>query len=103
MKTDGKLDKNWLKGVPGDAINAVPCAAGCNLRMILRKLRRFCILVLVELLAQPRCGFRLNTVNGVVAGNELLRPDYFVAAVTTTSISFSGEARRAPTVARGGV
>jgi hypothetical protein len=39
MKADGKLDRNWLKGALGDAINAVLCGAGHNLRMILRKLR----------------------------------------------------------------
>ncbi|RKT20801.1 IS5 family transposase [Paraburkholderia sp. RAU2J] len=50
MKTDGKLDRNWLKGALGDAIHAVLCGAGHNLRMILRKLRPFCILVLFALL-----------------------------------------------------
>ncbi|MGF6735683.1 IS5 family transposase [Paraburkholderia youngii] len=50
MKADGKLDRNWLKGALGDAINAVLCGAGHNLRMILRKLRRFYVLVLVALL-----------------------------------------------------
>src|SRR6202000_336157 len=49
MKADGKLDRNWLKGTIGDAINAVLCGAGHNLRMILRKLRRFYVLVLVAL------------------------------------------------------
>ncbi|MGF6604375.1 IS5 family transposase [Paraburkholderia sp. GAS448] len=31
MKTDGKLDRNWLKGALGDAIHAVLCGAGHNL------------------------------------------------------------------------
>ena len=46
MKSDGKLDRNWLKGAVGDAIHAVMCGAGHNLRMILRKLRFFCALLL---------------------------------------------------------
>ncbi|GAB2921273.1 hypothetical protein GCM10027093_70130 [Paraburkholderia jirisanensis] len=50
MKADGKLGRNWLKGALGDAINAVLCGAGHNLRMIPRKLRLFYALVLVELL-----------------------------------------------------
>jgi IS5 family transposase len=50
MKTDGKLDRNWLKGALDDAIHAVLCGAGHNLRMILRKLRIFCALVLFALL-----------------------------------------------------
>ena len=41
MKADGKLDRNWLKGALGDALHAVLCGAGHNLRMILRKLRLF--------------------------------------------------------------
>jgi IS5 family transposase len=47
MKTDGRLDRNWLKGALGDAIHAVLCGAGHNLRMILRKLRFFYALILV--------------------------------------------------------
>ena len=50
MKADGKLDRNWLKGAIGDAIHAVLCGAGHNLRMILRKLRLYCALVLLALL-----------------------------------------------------
>ncbi|CAD6563438.1 IS5 family transposase ISButh4 [Paraburkholderia sabiae] len=50
MKTDGKLDRNWLKGALGDAMQAVLCGAGRNLRMILRKLKLFYALVLIALL-----------------------------------------------------
>jgi IS5 family transposase len=39
MKTDGLLDKNWLKGELGDAMHALLCGAGHNLRMILAHLR----------------------------------------------------------------
>ena len=42
MKTDGLLGRNWLKGEIGDALHAVMCGAGHNLRMILAALRRFC-------------------------------------------------------------
>ncbi|PQV47680.1 IS5 family transposase [Paraburkholderia sp. BL21I4N1] len=47
MKTDGRLDRNWLTGALGDAVHAVLCGAGHNLRMILRKLRLFYALVLI--------------------------------------------------------
>jgi transposase, IS5 family len=40
MKTDGRLDRNFLAGTRGDAINALLCGAGYNLRMILNYLRR---------------------------------------------------------------
>lgn len=35
MKTDGRLDRNWLLGHAGDAMNALLAAAGHNLRLIL--------------------------------------------------------------------
>lgn len=39
MKSDGLLARNWLKGSDGDAMHAVLCAAGHNLRLILGRLR----------------------------------------------------------------
>lgn len=50
MKFDGKLGRNWLKGRLGDAIHAVLCGAGHNIRMILRKLRLSCVSVLYILM-----------------------------------------------------
>ena len=40
MKTDGRLDRNFLVGRRGDAINALLCGAGYNLRLILNYLSR---------------------------------------------------------------
>ena len=40
MKTDGRLDRNFLAGARGDAVNALLCGAGYNLRLILNWLRR---------------------------------------------------------------
>ena len=39
MKGDGLLERNFLKGMQGDAINAILCGAGHNLRKILARLR----------------------------------------------------------------
>ncbi|MDP2281472.1 MAG: IS5 family transposase, partial [Methylotenera sp.] len=41
MKNDGRLGRNWLKGELGDALHAMLCGAGHNLRMILRAIRLF--------------------------------------------------------------
>ena len=49
MKSDGKLDRNWLKGRLGDAIHAILCGAGHNVRLLLRRLRLFYALMLVWL------------------------------------------------------
>ncbi len=46
MKSDGLLDRNWLQGALGDAMHAVLCGAGHNLRMILARLRAlYCALI----------------------------------------------------------
>ena len=37
MKQDGLLGRNHLKGMKGDAMNALLCSAGHNLRKILAK------------------------------------------------------------------
>lgn len=39
MKADGLMGRNWLKGALGDAMHAILCGAGHNLRMILAHLR----------------------------------------------------------------
>lgn len=42
MKMDGRLGRNPLKGALGDALHAVLCGAGHNIRLLIRKLRLFC-------------------------------------------------------------
>ena len=42
MKMDGRLGRNPLKGALDDALHAVMCGAGHNLRLILAKLRLLC-------------------------------------------------------------
>ena len=39
MKMDGRLGRNPLKGALGDALHAVLCGAGHNIRLLLKKLR----------------------------------------------------------------
>jgi len=43
MKMEGRLDRNPLKGSLGDAIHAVMCGAGHNLRLIMAALRLCCV------------------------------------------------------------
>lgn len=42
MKNDGRLGRNFLKSAAGDAMNALLCGAGHNLRKILRQLAFLC-------------------------------------------------------------
>jgi transposase, IS5 family len=41
LKNDGLLRRNYLKGEMGDAMHAILCATGHNIRLILRQLRIF--------------------------------------------------------------
>lgn len=50
MKSEGKLRRNYLKGAIGDALNALLCAIGHNMRLIWRKIRSLFILIWIYLL-----------------------------------------------------
>ena len=61
MKTDGRLACCPLKGTTGDAVFAVLCACGHNLRKILAHLRALLALLLAAILTaicrpEPRYG-----------------------------------------------
>ncbi|NJL08264.1 MAG: hypothetical protein HC900_08340 [Methylacidiphilales bacterium] len=51
LKSDGLLERNHLRGADGDAINAVLCAAGHNLRLLAAWLRRLLYALIAMLLA----------------------------------------------------
>lgn len=40
LKSDNRMDRCWLQGQTGDAIHAVLCAAGDNMRWLLRAVVR---------------------------------------------------------------
>ena len=46
IERDGLLERNHLAGPQGDAINAIVCAAGHNLRLLARWLRQFLLQIL---------------------------------------------------------
>ena len=50
LKSDGRLSRNFLKGTEGDAMNALLCGAGHNLRKMLRQLALFIVLRLISML-----------------------------------------------------
>src|ERR1035441_3425612 len=39
LKSDNRMDRCWLQGALGDALHALSCAAGYNIRWLLRALR----------------------------------------------------------------
>jgi IS5 family transposase len=52
MRTDGRLDRNPLKGALGDALHAVLCGAGHNIRLLLKKLVLLFVRIWRRLVAQ---------------------------------------------------
>jgi len=61
MKSDGLLGRNFLKGMQGDAMNALLCGAGHNIRKILARIR----VLLCLLLGDARAALR-----GLIASLE---------------------------------
>lgn len=55
MKTDGRLSRCPLKGTIGDALFAVLCACGHNIRKILAHLRALFAWIVAALWAAVRC------------------------------------------------
>ncbi len=40
VKSDNRMDRCWLQGALGDALHALSCAAGYNIRWLLRAIAR---------------------------------------------------------------
>jgi hypothetical protein len=82
MKNDGLLRRNWLKGAQSDAMHAVLCGAGHNLRVILLKLRLLFawILTLLSNATDPHKTTRFTTcpplASATPQNNELFKADY---------------------------
>jgi IS5 family transposase len=66
MKNDGLLGRNFLKGMAGDAMNALLCGAGHNLRKILARARAGLYRLILASL-QPVSSIRLNWLQGLQA------------------------------------
>ena len=67
MKSDGLLGRNWLKGEIGDALHAVMCGAGHNLRLILARLRALYCALIAWLVGSSRSEVRSHPTPHFVA------------------------------------
>jgi len=75
LKTDNRMDRCWLKGQQGDALHTVLCAAGYNLRWLMRAMIR---LGLKALLLRPSFW---TTLVAILRG-EVFRADQFAPTIT---------------------
>jgi IS5 family transposase len=53
IKAEHRMDRNYLAGKQGDAVNAILAAAGYNFSLILRWLKALLWLLLAALQSQP--------------------------------------------------
>ena len=56
------MDRNWQKGTAGEAMHAILCAAGQNLRLLLRAIAVSLRLDVPTPLACPRCQSSWNLI-----------------------------------------
>ena len=77
MKTDGRLGRNFLKDTQGDAMNALLCGAGHNLRKILRRLALLfaSILECLQRLIQKQDCKQPPITDGCLLKTEFFRDD----------------------------
>ena len=68
LKNDGLLGRNYLKGELGDRMNVVLCGAGHNLRLVLARLRFFCL----ELPSRFGHGWRIPTLWLAESGDSVV-------------------------------
>jgi len=53
LKEDGHLERNHLAGAQGDAVNAILCAAGHNMRLLARWIRLLLAVLVAIALSRP--------------------------------------------------
>jgi IS5 family transposase len=77
-KTDHRMDRCWLKGAMGDALHALSCAAGYNIRWLLRAIARlglgglFFVLIAV-------CMYAVSTLWAALVPPKTARANFGVA------------------------
>ncbi|MEG3641588.1 IS5/IS1182 family transposase, partial [Magnetococcus sp. PR-3] len=54
LKSEGRLDRNFLRGVLGDQLNVLISGIGYNLRLILKKLRLLWLLFWIQTFRPPQ-------------------------------------------------
>ena len=65
MKSDHRMDRCWLKGAVGDVLHTISCAAGYDLRWMLRAIARLGIgpafLCLLQMVLLPAMAMRASS------------------------------------------
>lgn len=89
LKSDNRMDRCWLQGALGDALHTIGCAAGYNLRWLLRAIARLGIqavflrllqsIVSVQIAIAASCGTRGRTwiqrIEILVTGGTITLPN----------------------------
>lgn len=63
LKNEGRLGRNYLKGILGDRLNALLVAAGYNFKLILRWLRKIFVFIFIQIFFLFRQRYKLEVNN----------------------------------------
>ena len=93
-KADHRMDRCWLQGTLGDALHALSCAAGYNIRWLLRAIARlslgglFCVLSVV--VAYVGHCLQAASTRPKVMGSVGVRPRNLAPACGTSFLASAG-------------
>jgi transposase, IS5 family len=87
-KSDNRMDRCWLQGAEGDALHAVLCAAGFNIRWLLRAIAAKGLQALLWVFSQWRLWLRWIAAT----------PQFSLAALAASTRSFTSRSHHAPAV-----
>ena len=73
LKSDNRMNRCHLKGLEGDAIHAVLCAAGYNIRWLLRMIRKKGLGLYLALIKTLGLGGLLAEVREIIQGEAMNR------------------------------
>lgn len=96
LKSDHRMDRCWLQGALGDALHSISCAAGYNVRWLMRAITRLGISPAFLRLLQPALSQlrALQSHYGAAIHIETMGPSYLTCrhahSKTLTSVKFLG-------------
>ena len=83
LKSDNRMDRCWLQGAMGDALHAISCAAGYNLRWLMRQIALRHITAPFFGLLRSMCWSAYGGFNGLNSAKTLISP-YWMSRLAVT-------------------
>ena len=95
VKADHRMDRCWLKGADGDALHAVLCAAGFNIRWLLRAIARLGLRAhFLALLRSAVYGLVSPSATSLAPNTPVVPSDRYASACPRRCVSLSVRSER---------